>query len=207
MRGLLFIVFLTSALFSLGSTVIACGGYVVTSIENAAQHELFVAAEVVDVDDVGINAILKVDRYFKGTGSEYLTVMRFPPSLQVAGQIRRYHTSCLYSGRLLGFKWQKGSYGYFPLSPNHNGTYRDHWTVATSAHYVPSDGSVEYYSDNEGDRGGNATLPVDEFESHLLRVSEQDHTIEPQSNTYPLMRFLNITIESGARYRLNPHIH
>ena len=37
MRGLLFIVILVSALLSLGSTVIACGGYVVTSIENAAQ--------------------------------------------------------------------------------------------------------------------------------------------------------------------------
>lgn len=192
------------ALLSHALPVVACSGFTHSSIEDITRYELIVAATVVEVDDRGINAILKVERYFKGSGDEYLAVMRHPPALHYAGKVRRYETGCLYAGEA-GHQWQLGSYGYFPLSVSENGTYRDDTNYdGISAHYIPQDSFVKYYSYKAGDYGDYVTLPQDEFEALLLQLSEQDKTTKPQNNPYPLMRFLNITTESGLKYRLNP---
>ena len=193
MRGLLFIVILVSALLSLGSPVFACGsGYLVT-LEDITYYDVIVAATVVDVDDVGMGEILKVDRYFKGTGGEFLVEMPYPPALQVATHVRRYDTGCLYDARPSKPR-QIDDFRYLGLSANGNGTY------SIRSVYSPKGGIVEFYSENEG----NVTLLVDEFDALLLELSGQSETTKPRSNPYPLMRFLNITTESGERYRLNP---
>lgn len=202
MRNSAIVLILSWALLSTGTPAFACGGFYPTSIEYAATFEAFVGAEVVAVDDVGINAILKVDRYLRGSGDEYIVIMRHPPALQHSAA-RRYDFGCLYSGRS-GPHWRKGDFGYFPLAPNANGTYRDLANLGTSAHYVPEDGYVDFFSDNEDEYGGNATLPVDEFESLVLRLSGRRQAERPRSSPYPLMRFLHVSTESGERYRLNP---
>lgn len=202
MRNSAIVLCLFWALISFVTPAFACGGYYPTSIEYAATSYAFVKAEVVAVDEIDINAILKVDRYLRGSGAEYIVIMRHPPALQHAAE-RRYDFGCLYSGRTPPY-WQKGSHGYFPLSLNSDGTYRDHVNVATSAHYIPENGYVEFFSDNEDEYDGNAILPVEEFESLVLQLSGQGQSKAPRSNPYPLMRFLNITTELGERYRLNP---
>ena len=204
MRTSLILTIVCFALLSVASFVLACSGFTRTSIEDISRYELLVAATVVDVDDRGINAVLKVDRYFKGSGDEYLVVMRHPPALHYVSEIRNYKTGCLYDG-IAGHQWQVGSYGYFPLTAGEDGTYRDDDNYdGISAHYIPQDAFVEYYSDNAGEHGEYVTLPQDEFEALLLQLSEQDQTTTPESNPYPLMRFLNVTTESGLRYRFNP---
>ena len=204
MRTSLILTTVCFGLLAFASPVFACSGYTLSSIEGIARYETVVAATVVDVDDRGANAVLKVDRYFKGKGDEYLTVVRHPPALHYAGKVRRYETGCLYAGEA-GHQWQLGSYGYFPLSASDDGTYRDdHNYNGISAHYIPRESSVRFYSNEAGDHGDYINLPQDEFEALLLQLSDQDQTTDPKSNPYPLMRFLNITTESGRRYRLNP---
>ena len=204
MRTQLILTIACVALLSFASPIFACSGFTRTSIEDIPRFELLVAATVVDVDDRGINAVLKVDRYFKGSGDEYLAVMRHPPALHYAGEVRRYETGCLYAG-ISGHQWQLGSYGYFPLSPNQDGTYRDDDNYdGISAHYIPQESSVRFYSNSAGEHGDYVTLPQDEFEALLLQLTEQDQTKAFRPSPYPLMRFLNITTESGRRYRLNP---
>lgn len=204
MRSLLIVTIVCFTLLSFGSSVYACSGFEHTSIEDISRYDLLVAATVIDVDDRGINAILKVERYFKGRGDEYLAVMRHPPALHYAGKVRRYETGCLYSG-ISGHQWQIGSYGFFPLSASTNGTYADDDNYdGISAHYIPQDGFVEFYSDNAGEYGDYVVSSVDDFEELLLQMSGLDQTTEPESNPYPLMRFLHITTESGQTYRLNP---
>ena len=145
MRRIL-ILALFSAVFLLPlPKVMACGGYFPSEIEYIG--EIWVSATVVDVDDTGYNAILEVDRYFKGLGGKYLVVYRLPPALQVAGPIRRYDTGCLNAGG--GYIWQAGSYGYFALKPNSNGTFDDYGMMTSdwgpgSGHYVSQDGVVEF---------------------------------------------------------------
>ena len=82
--------FLTSVLLlSSAIPASACTGPYTPPFESIARYDLIVAATVVDLDDVGIGAILRVDRYFKGAGGEHLAVMEHPPALQYAGHIRR----------------------------------------------------------------------------------------------------------------------
>lgn len=207
MKRLSMLVVICASILSLPSPVEACGGlFESTSIEYAIS-EYFVSATVLEVDDTGYNAILKVDRYFNGSGGEYLLVMRYPPALQTAGPIRRYDTGCLYDGG--GYIWQPGSYGYFGLYARADGSYGDYGVFPQewgpgSGHYFENAGEVTFYSKNAGDYGGSLTLATDEFENLLLRLSGRGDAIEPHDNPYPLMRFLNITTESGKRYRLNP---
>lgn len=157
------------------------------------QYELIVAAEVVDVDDVGIGTVLKVHRYFKGAGGEYLAIMPYPPALQIAGRLRWYHTGCLYTG-LFVENWHKSDFVYVGLESNGDGTY------SRGPFYRPQRGYVDYYTEEEGE----TSAPVADFEQLLLELSEQDAPKEPESNPRPLTRFLNITTETGQRYRLNP---
>ena len=196
MRKLLIILIICIAVLAMAPSAFACSG-VGRYFEYIANYDTIVAATVMDVDDVGIGTVLKVDRYFKGAGDGYLAIMQHPPALQHAGHIRRYDTGCTYAARRPR-TWQKNDFGYLGLSANSDGTY------SRGTLYSPQDGFVEFYSKNEGDYPGDVTLPVEEFEQLLLVLSGKSQTTEALSNPYPLMRFLNITTESGKRYRLNP---
>ncbi len=163
------------------------------SIEEITRYDLIVSATVHDIDDAGIGEILRVDRYFKGSGGEFLASMPVPPALQVATHIRSYDTGCLYDGRA-GNSRQIHDFGYLGVWANADGTY------GVGVIYSPKDGLVEFYSEDTG----FTELTVREFERLLLKYSGQTEATAPLSKPYPLMRFLNITTESGERYRLNP---
>lgn len=202
MRRILPLWFTFAALLLPPLPAIACGGFFPEAIEDIG--EIWVSATVLEVDDKGYNAILEVDRYFKGRGGKYLAVYRLPPALQSATRRRYYDTGCLYAGG--GYIWHANSYGYFALKPRGNGTYDDYGMLTSddgprSGHYVPQDGMVEFFSEN---KPYDIRLPVAEFESLLLKLGGKHKAARPWSNAYPLKRFLQIETESGARYRLNP---
>lgn len=194
MRRLLLMSLLCAALFSITRQALACS-YVrePSSVEWNTRHEIIVAAEVEAVDDVGIGTILKVHRYFKGSGGEYLAIMPYPPALQIAGRLRWYHTGCTYTG---GFfeNWHNNDFVYVGLEANGDGTY------SRGPFYRSQRGYVDYYTREEG----KAAVTIAEFEQLLLELSGQAAVSEPLNNPRPLMRFLHITTESGERYRLNP---
>lgn len=157
------------------------------------RHEFVVAAEVIDVDDVGIGTILKVQRYFKGAGGEYLAIMPYPPALPIAGRLRSYHTGCLYTGQFYE-NWQQNDLVYVGLDSNGDGTF------SRGPFYHPQGENIEYYTEEESE----VSLPIAEFELLLLELNGLSAATEPLSNPFPLMRFLHITTETGERYRLNP---
>lgn len=181
----------------------ACGGGSPFLIDALYDVDIIVEATALDVDERGYSAILHVSRYFKGQAGEYLTVMRFPPTLETAAAVRDYSTGCLYSGN--GREWANGDSGYFGLRSNGDGTYSD-TASGNVAHFIPSDDRIEFYDfDPQTDSQWHSeTLPIAEFENLLLEYGETESTLQPISNPYPLMRFLNITTESGQRYQLNP---
>ena len=183
----------------------ACGGGGHFTIQGLEDRDVIVHATVLEADERGFNAILQVHHYLKGHGGEYLTIMRYPPALEFVASVRDYNTACLYSGG--GQEWVVGSTGYFALLSNDNGTFTDNRSLGTSSpHFFVEDGVVNYYSfDIYKDMTPQAlSLPPEEFEALLLEYGNRDNPVTPKANDYPLMRFLNITTQSGKRYRLNP---
>lgn len=185
----------------------ACGGGRRLTLGDATDADVIVSATVLEVDDRGYNAILKVDRYFKGEGSVYLTVMRWTPSLEIGANIRGYSTACLYDGG--GKSWILGSRGYFGLrDASNNGTYTDVETLTSGnvMHWIPEENIVEFYTRNELSEDVQHTVTIPEFEALLLEIGSKNQPIHPDDTNhhYPLKRFLTITTESGEQYQLNP---
>ena len=196
MRWLFVVTSIFFAFLSPMPVTLACsgGGFEnILSGEEIARFDLVVAATVHDVDDAGVGHILKVERYFKGSGGEFLVRMPYGPGIQAATHVRRYDTGCHYSGRTDPPR-RINDFGYLGLWSNSNGT------VSVGFKHSPRDGVVTFYLEGEG----VLSLPVRDFEKLLLQLSEQTATTEPQVKPYPLMRFLIIETESGERYRLNP---
>ncbi len=183
----------------------ACSGWSEFFVQDFEYMDLIVHAKVLEADDRGFNAVLQVDSYFKGVGSEYLAVERYPAALQTTKTARDYDTSCLYSGG--GEQWIAGSEGYFALDNNENGTYTDGASnYSGTPHFYEESGQVEFYDyeDFKNEQYERRSLPVAKFESVLLQYGGKEKPIEPVPNAYPLKRFLTITTESGKRYQLNP---
>jgi hypothetical protein len=187
--------------------VFACSGYPYFGIEDLPTMELLVRATVLDVDDRGYNAVIRVEDYYKGEGARILTVMRYPVALSTGALVRGYDTSCLYSGR--GHRWVRGSQGYFGLMSNGDGTYTDE--NGGTAHFYSVDGMITY---QEGATEGYAvefdealSINEEDFIELMLETGGREAPIEPVAEGpqfYPLMRFLNITTEDGSRYQMNP---
>ena len=122
LRKIILTVFMV-AIVSPVAVVLACasGGYeFVDSIEDIAHYDLIVAATVHDVDDAGIGHILKVERYFKGSGGEFLVRMPYGPALQAATRVRLYDTGCHYDGRQ-DPRIQVNDFGYLGLGKTQTG--------------------------------------------------------------------------------------
>ena len=188
-------------------TVQACSGYPYFGVSDLPTAEMLVKATVIDTDDRGFNAVLRVEKYYKGGGDRYITVMRYPAGLETGALYRGYDTSCLYAGR--GHRFVKGSQGYFGLQDNNDGTFTD--DIYGTAHFYVADGVITY---EEGATEGYAlefndelTITEEEFIELLLEAGERTAPIEPDIEAvshYPLMRFINITTENGTRYQINP---
>ncbi len=199
MRKFLMLAIFCSALLLPVSRAVACGGggdYYQPTIQDFAEYDVIVAGKIIAEDDIELNEILQVDRYYKGEGGEYLAISFYPPALQAAGYIRQYDTSCLYAAR-----WEVSTVnmsGWHALYHNGDGTYSRRLT------YRAKDGFVEFYSEDRAEYDAKTRLPASEFEPLLFDLIGESETTEPLNSQYPLMRFLNIRTESGERYRLNP---
>ena len=172
--------------------------------------DLVVSASVDYVDSTGRNAILKAERYFKGSAGPYLALVTARPSLYYADSTRDYDNGCLNlgPGRI---KLNKGEHGYFALYANGDGAYdfsgATMWLPGDVDRYGydgPVAGMVDFHIHSQSDLHVKAPLPIAEFEALLLRMTGREAPLPPEAGRYPLMRFLNITTASGKRYRLNP---
>ena len=100
---------------------------------------------------------------------------------------------------------------YFALQANGDGTYGYYresvWMpgdVAPWRKLESTEGLVEFEAPWQRELEFESPARVEDFESLLMQLSGSESTINPEGDDYPLPRFLNITTESGKRYRLNP---
>src|SRR5688572_2682054 len=125
--------------------VAACGGGAPLYLEELDKTDVIVYGTVLETDDRGYNAILRVDKYFKGSGGMFITVLRRDAALEITADIRSYDTSCLYDGNS-GLNWVTGSTGYFALTDNGDGTFTDLTeNTRNPAHFFPQHGTIEYH--------------------------------------------------------------
>ena len=191
-------------------TVLACGGAVAMYLDDVIESsDLIVSARVDYVDALGENAILHVDRYFKGSGGEYLAVVGTLPGWFFGDSLRDYTNGC-YNIGAWGFKFRKDSVGYFALYAGPDGTYRysgsSLWIlgdVHPSRKLATTDGLIEIDSFIPDEYEIEYLQTAADFEEFLIQRGFLSVPSAPESGEYPLMRFLNITTESGKRYRLN----
>lgn len=186
---------------------LACSGYPYFGVEDLPTMDLLVHATVIETDDSGHNAILRVENYYKGKGPLFLTVMRYSPALTSGALVRGYDTGCLYAGQ--GRNWIHGSEGYFGLLSNGDGTYTDY--NGGTAHFYAVDGVITY---QEGYTEGYALefddpldITEEAFIQEMLKAGGIETPVPPNNSEptfYPLKRFLNITTENGTRYQINP---
>jgi hypothetical protein len=201
--SLILLVLLTSH-----GVVMACSSAGEFRIEELPSMDYLVKATVIDTDDRGHNAILRIEDYYKGEGKQLVVVNRYPVSLESTNAVRGYHTSCLYSGQ--GDRWIKGSQGYFGLTPNGDGTFTDMSNDRTAHYYAwdgqitQGDGATEGYAI---EFGAYVFMSEDEFIEKLLEAGHRTETIPPTIEGiqhYPLMRYLDVVTENGTRYQINP---
>lgn len=186
---------------------LACSGYPYFSLSSLPEMDLIVRATVLETDDRGFNAVLRIQDYYKGEGGPLVTVMRYSPALAAGALVRGYDTGCLYAGR--GPQFQPGAQGYFALKSNGDGTYTDDYGGA--AQFYPVDGVLTF---QQGATEGYAvefddplSVREDEFVQVLLEAGERTEPVQPSLNNpqfYPLMRFLTLTTENGTHYQVNP---
>ena len=183
---------------------LACSGYFSFSAADLPKMDLIVRATVIDADDRGYSAVIRVEEYFKGEGPGLLTVMRYTVGLETGNAVRGYDTGCLYDGQ--GHIWRPGSTGYFGLRHNQYQTFTD--SYYGSAHFFARDGKVAFDEETYPGLWGPPTIvSEEEFVAKLLKAGGRDEAVAPTTKTaahYPLMRYLMITTENGARYQVNP---
>ena len=189
--------------FSFSGTY-ACGIPQFT-VDHLSSADVIVYAKVVEVDESRLNAILSIERYFKGEGSKYLPVVTQLPSEIVAGRRREYSLGGCVGGR----GWFLGEEGYFALARRDNGTFDDHvgnGSVGT-IDFSEFERTVWFKrTDDTQNRGyREENLPVADFERLIIELGGGTGVILPDvSSPYPSKRFVDITTEAGTRYRLNP---
>ena len=212
MRFVIFCLTLSAAILLPIAQAQACSyGGDISDIERDIElAELVVSASIDYVDSTGRNAVLKVERYFKGSAGPYLALVTARPALYYADTTRDYDNSCLNLGPG-GIKLNRGEHAYFALYANGDGAYgfsgATMWRPGDVDRYGfdgPVAGMVDFHIHWQSDLQVEAPLPIAEFEDLLLRMTGREEPLPPEAGRYPLRRFLNITTESGKRYRLNP---
>ncbi|MCY4063175.1 MAG: hypothetical protein OXG53_12455 [Chloroflexi bacterium] len=169
-----------------------------TKMKDIDKFDLWVRATVIDRDDRGYNAILRAEEYYKGEGPLFLAVKRHLPALETITGVLGHRNGCLGDGG--GHRYRRGASGYVGLKSNGDGTYTD-WHVGSALFYV-WDGVIPYFEAFEWKEIAEA-----DFAAKLLKLGGRDAPTEPafaDVQRYPLMRYLSITTETGARYQVNP---
>ena len=195
---MLLAVCLLISLFSIPDASACTGRPYATDYKNISEFEIWVRATVIDRDDLGFNAILRVEEYYKGDGPRLLVVDRHPRALESVTSGRGYSNGCMGNGG--GQRYRRGATGYFGLRPRGDGTYKD-W-IGGSAHFIPRDGVITYFEDFEW-----LEISESDFVAKLLAIGGREAPSEPiaaEVERYPLMRYLMVTTERGTRFQVNP---
>ena len=204
LKSLLFVLLFSDVVST--SVSLACQGPYPFDFADISEMDVWARATVLDVDDRGFSAILKVHEYYKGEGPELLAVVRYPVGLETARRIRGYPTAhCLYAGG--GTRLIHNKTGYYGLKSNGDGTFTD--ALWNAAHYFFIDGEMdgEYYVDDPDGPMEEIVLTESEFVTSLLEVGERYAAVEPdqsEESRRPLMRYLLVTLEDGTRLHVNP---
>ena len=213
MRKLLIVAFIAAAFLLPLPQVMACatGGDNVTPINRMVEYaDLVVSGRIEFVDKLRGNYVLEVDRYFKGDGDKFLSIVNWRPAVYFADTVRDYDHGCLSfsPGRS---RTRRDDVGYFALKANGDGTYGFYygsvWIPGDVAHWrelESTEGLVEFVRPWQSEIELESPAPVAAFEALLMQLAGKEKTTEPEGDDYPLPRFLNITTQSGKRYRLNP---
>jgi hypothetical protein len=181
----------------LPKTALACSGTPMTFKESYDTSDIFVKATVVEPDDLGQNAIVRVERYYKGgAGPEYVLLER--KSLEtIIG---------LGAGYLGGGdcnSWaepiQRGDVIYFMASRTYTGAY-------FSSNVFAQEYFIYRNADNVADIFLNHGAPESFTESQFLKyIKEQvgDAFVVPDSkHPYPRKAPLLVTTKDQKRYIL-----
>ena len=123
-------------------------------------------ATVLEVDDRGFSAILKVHEYYKGEGPEWLAVVRYPVGLQTARRVRGYPTApCLYAGyaryTLRCNQFSVQAFGLLrPKSSNGDGTFTDSsFTMRRTISFSTASWTASYLAVDRSRRIHGINLP------------------------------------------------
>lgn len=118
---------------------LACSGSPISFDESYKNSDIFVKANVVEVDDLGQNAIVEVERYYKGgAGAEYIILWRQPVSETI-----RYSRGNIGGGEcgLLLEPLRRGNTVYFMGTRTYAGAYRSSstWEIQYFVYRNPGD--------------------------------------------------------------------
>jgi hypothetical protein len=181
------------------SAVMACSGGGEPALSEILNRDIFVEATILEVDNVGQNAILRVERYLKGVGTAYLAVVNYTNGFHAVDQ-RGYDKGCNYGVNYPLFR--VGQRGFYGLSSLGDGSYSNAYGYS-SVSFPIQDGQISLpIHDEAGYR--IETLTIQEFEERVHEILGQSHEFIPNSydnqQEYPLLRPLYLTTESGRRY-------
>ncbi len=211
------VIFLCAFGWSLSYTSVihACsGGYGgwLKTLDNITQNEILVRGIV--VENSGGNSIIRVERYLKGSGDEYILLYQQSPSLFINKGVRGYDYGCSYSKSPVA---DVGTRAYFSLDQALNGMYITNTAHAQSnmlaiieddsGHYV----AYHHYHGEINDTGNidrelieDIQVSEPEFEAILADFLGQESVLPGISSEfedpYPRFRELIITTESGQQY-------
>jgi hypothetical protein len=187
--------------FILVQDVQACSG----GGENAIQDDLswtdyVVKAEVVSVDDVRQNAILRAESYlFGGAGPEYLAFVQNDPAI-----ITRITEGDPYGNcRFFKPELNVGFSAYFFLNRRPDGAYRlmDSWNGVSYYAFPDASTTTTLYSHENG-RFVNHELNEQDFVDFITRFGESTVTEPDSTFIYPRLAPLKITTVNGTNYVL-----
>lgn len=174
-------------------------------LEDIQDRSYFVKGMVIEVDDGGFNAILRVDHYVVGRGPAQLLIYRNDPVLSVVYRERNYDTGCLYGGTTE--PWTVGETGYFSLTRLRNGSYSVTNGYGQDYYFTADQGMVYFLRDDpESDDPfmfSVEQLQADEFEALVMELNSSTETSLPdRSQGEPRRHLLYVTTQSGTDYLL-----
>lgn len=196
-------------------SVYACSGGVGVTPDISVLLNRDVLIRGIVVENSGGNSIIRVERYLKGSGNEYILLNQQSPALYINKSIRNYDYGCNYSRTPLA---TVGTQAYFSLDSELNGTYTaeiDGMLRVLPVHRDENGRYVEYVHFN-GENYTNANYDPNLVD--FIRVSEEEFearfaeiyghsAVFPEiasefENPYPRFRELFVTTESGQEYMM-----
>jgi hypothetical protein len=189
------------------TSVMACsGGGGNPPLTEILNREFFVEATVLEVDAVGQNAILRVERYLKGVGTSYLAVVNYTRGFHAIDQ-RGYDKGCNYG--LNSPLFQLGERGYFGFSSNGDGTYNNTYGYGSVSFPIKNGTISNIVYDESGYREEH--LSIQEFEERAYEILGERNDFVPgnydSQMEYPLLRPVYFTTESGRHYVMEVDRH